>query len=617
VQPLALHSLLTCALTAAQQPQTLAYAGVAFSKKQEAAAMAAAAAAATPRRPRADGDGDTFYSPCASPEPGAAAAAAAGPADGAAAATAAAAEAAADLWQEGFGFHLGSLLALGPLFDESQQRPCLARFMQLLLQYHEDTAAAASAALQRLTPQLQRQRLWVPKPGDGSSSGGSSSKAGTGGSSSAAGYVPAERSRLLVLLMGLYHLQMLDEQEARQQEQEWKQAQRQRDEEWGRVHRFERGAQQSKQQQQQQAEEEQQQEAQQQTDGQRQQRKNLRMLRTPSGGAAAAAATGAASQIDPAGKTTDVYRDTGLPRTIINRAVDAAYDMQELLLYCLSPVDELSTRSSSSSSGAHRLQVCGISNALMQDGAMLLAQPLGPGAGLPAGVACDRCSVHTTATSAVRQFTDFGVMEMLTGRAPQPPAAERVCGDCGNAAYFCRDCSVGAPMQQHRASSCGAAASGKGMQQAYSHILDALTAAGGAPGSEAIRAIADGCCSCRACVDVLDDRFDRLLLRWQACPMVLYSGPWALHSTDDQPGAQQQQQQQRESGLLPRALEGPLPLPPVLQAAIACAEAGRFLQRADQSLLHEACAPLRQACTNMSMAAGEETRGALLVACAV
>jgi hypothetical protein len=279
---MALKSLMQCALLAAQQPQTLAYASA------QSADLKPAAADCQP----GTGEPAQHGTACRS--------------------AADVAEAAAQVWLGPPGHHLGSLASLGPLFEPRQQQPCLVRFLQLLVQYNADAAAAAHSTLQRLEPELKRRGLWVP-PGSSNSSSSSSS------SSSHSDYIPADRSRLLVLLVGLYHLTMLEEQQGWQHKQQWQKEQRQREQEWGSKH----GSQQQ----------------------QQQHRQNGRHATV------AAAAAGS------------VYDDPQVRLAAAAAAVDAAYGLQELLMYCLVPVEQHATpgttTTSSSSSSSSSKQVAG------------------------------------------------------------------------------------------------------------------------------------------------------------------------------------------------------------------------------------------------------------------
>jgi hypothetical protein len=134
----------------------------------------------------------------------------------------AAAAAAAAQWS-GSPLHLSMLVALGPLFAEEQQGPCLVRLMELLVQYYSDTNAAAQQLSSVLKQQVQQQHR--------SSSSSSSYSQRYSSSRSAAAAAAADlpgSSRLLVLLMGLYHLEMWRQQQQQRQQQQWLMQQQQR-----------------------------------------------------------------------------------------------------------------------------------------------------------------------------------------------------------------------------------------------------------------------------------------------------------------------------------------------------------------------------------------------------
>jgi hypothetical protein len=129
----------------------------------------------------------------------------------------AAAAAAAAQWT-GSPLHLSLCVALGPLFEKEQQGPCLTRLMELLVQYYADTNAAAQQLGSVLEEQLRQQQ--------GSSNYGrryGCSRVAAGAAAAAkqgARDLPGD-SRLLVLLMGLYHLEMRKQQQQQQQHQQW------------------------------------------------------------------------------------------------------------------------------------------------------------------------------------------------------------------------------------------------------------------------------------------------------------------------------------------------------------------------------------------------------------
>jgi hypothetical protein len=138
----------------------------------------------------------------------------------------AAAAAAAAQW-DGSPLHLSMCVSLGPLFSEDQQGPCLARLLELFVQYNADTNAAAQQLGSVLEQQLQQQQSI-----SGSSSSsysyryGSSSRATAAAAEQGVADLPGS-SRLLVLLMGLYHWNMRQQQQRRQQQQQWLKEQQQ------------------------------------------------------------------------------------------------------------------------------------------------------------------------------------------------------------------------------------------------------------------------------------------------------------------------------------------------------------------------------------------------------
>jgi hypothetical protein len=484
---------------------------------------------------------------------------------------------------------LSSLLALGPLFAESQQGPCLVRFMQLLLQYHEDMAAAASAAMQRVAPELRKRGLCVPKCGTGSSSR-SHSYSSNGSSSSPSEYIPTDRSRLLVLLMGLYHLGVLEEQQERQHKQQWQQEQRQQEEEWGRKHGSSLGVQHL-----QQAEGQVAQAVLQQQQHQQQPRQ-LRLSRTaPDTSATSTSASSAAAATPAVGSSgaTGLCESMQDELAMVYTAVESAYAMHELLLYCLTPMEQLSaggTGSAGSSSsrqqrvGARRFEVCAVSKALLDDGTNLLAQP-DPRAACAAKMAtCDACCARSSLQNA-----STGARAFLGPLHPSqvPPPAAIACLGCDGHAWFCKNCGKedSTAWQQHK-QCCDP--EGGAVQQAWVCALAAACADNNVQLDREVCASnvsTEGRCKCSTCLALLASRCEHIQNCWMAAPMVQYSGPW-------QP-EQQQQQQQQAPGVLPQSLACQLQYPPYI-VQVATRAAGE-LPRSGFAMLRAFCDPLLEA----------------------
>jgi hypothetical protein len=505
VQLQAMKSLMQCAFLAAQQPQLLAYSN-ANPQAKEAAAVAAA------QGPAPDDDGDVFLSPCPSPEPAVISDSlreALSRSTGGAGAGAAAAAAAAEAWCEQTGFHLSSVVALGPLFEENQQGPCITRFMQLLLQYHADTAAAACTALQRLQPELRKQQLWVPQHTGGTPSANSSTS--TSSSSSEGGYVPAERSRLLVLLMGLYHLQMLEEQQSRQRRQQWEQQQQEREQQWATQ---QQGSMLQKSQQQ--DELKQQQPHPQQLRAQ--QRQHVRLTSSASGDSAAAAAA-------------SVYSDTQLCQQFAAAAAERVYTMPDLLAYCLLSLDKTcgvshgaaqqGANSGSAQQGPQQQQqqqqqgfeVCPVSLALVRDGAAIMLQPPLDALEMPPNVLCDACSPSIVAQHAGVQIA-MGIFQ-----PPSFQAAEVFCSACGSA-YLCKACGPSSDAWQQHVRCCPA------LQTALAQVQTHPAAAAGLKPKLGGRSAVIEPCGCAKCYVAFCYAREWQELRLHCNPLLQYAGPW-------------------------------------------------------------------------------------------
>jgi len=499
------------ACLAAQQPQLLPYA-----TPKPAALQAAAAKAAAARAPTPDIDGDVFHSPAASPQPASsharnhsssrsssgAAGAAGAPHSSSAGAAAAAAQAAAEAWRELPGFHLSMLAALGPLFDAEQQGPCLVRFMQLLLQYRTDCATAAAALQQRLSPELQRRRLWVP-PGasSSSSSSGGGGGGGGGGSCSSDSCVSPDRSRLLVLLMGLYHLQVLSEQQYQQQLQQLQELQEQQGQGWEQQH----GSNQLKEQQQQPS------------------RQRSRQLPTASS-AQTAAAAGAS-----------LYDDLQQRCKFAAEAASVAYSMGDLLLYCIGvgdpqaagilPRSAASAGSSSSgsrpggSSPVQRFVVCGLSRALVRDGLLIQAQHGQYNKGtLRIQGSCDFCGSQ-------QSFEIFSLGPL--GALRRPAAAQHACDTCGSRSVFCDVCWNSGSVRARHGRCCRA---GGALQHAHLDALAEVMAANG----ELLNVQDDSNftgedpCTCDVCNAMVKTLPVRSLISWINMPLSQLNGPWGF-----------------------------------------------------------------------------------------
>jgi hypothetical protein len=463
-----LEVLMQLALIAAQQLCLLPYASPSWLVRSQAgpaaaAARAAAGAAAWPEEGRDEEGGATWRSGSSGSEPRPSATAAA-----------AAAAAAAELWHTAAGqqpLHLRLLAQLGPLFEADQQGPCLARLLQLLLHL----AAATHSTQQRVAAELQQHGVHLPPASCAGSAGTSSCTSSSGGGGGGGASKPASQrheeqqrqrllepdtpynSRLWVLLLGLYHLQMLERQQ-------------QADRRTQLYQRLGIGSPHSS-----------------------PQRSGWQDGGSAAGGDACA----------------DAYDSMAVRMECIAGGVRTAYEgVRHLLLYCLDSCEDAAANAAEAARRAARraadaaapragrpvrssdsrqapvhapLRVCGAASSLALDGAALLRQQqllsahhewLGWVAGLqaasaswpPAGAVCDFC-----AASEHKRPNKEAVYNVRS-----LPAATVACSGCSGMAWFCDECARSCEVQALHKRTCGAVAASLDARAASAHSVSCV-----------------------------------------------------------------------------------------------------------------------------------------------
>jgi hypothetical protein len=507
-----LEQLLKLACIAAQQPSLLAYAP----GRPEPLKAAAAAAA------------DAFVSPCSSPQPWADGGG--GSDSDSVPAGQASAAAAADAWMSGVQpLHLQFFEQLGPLFEADQQGPCLARLLRLLLEHQQHCNAAALCTLRRLSRELQQRGLSEPGASNSSGASGScssSSRAPAGTAGSPADVAPGsgpDSSRLMVLLLGLYHTAMLQRQQAAQQQR------RVLD------------------------------------------RADVAPLPSPAGGAGCPYAC---METRFACITEAVDAAAIDLRHLLLYAIDgsmeaAAAEVQAAAAASTGPrglgssirgalgrpgSTWLSRRNSSSSrgGGSRRLGVCDVAAVLAADGVSLLQQgrllrnqqtwqdgghmlssaALGMPQWPPPAATCDFC--------LPRDLSKLAQNVMLASAGPTRARATRACPGCGGFAWFCEACWKSADARSlHNASCCAARSAGQDavgeedadgwlsvpravMQRAY-HALCSSSSTGPAPPGN----LFGWPCACDSCAGLHRYAIDQVVLAQRTCPLGQLAAPSA------------------------------------------------------------------------------------------